>query len=802
MTPARGSGPGRRLRGRSLGVAAALLAVLAAAPARAQTETETAPAPAPPVAQGSTEVPYPSGAEGDAAVVLELVVDVDGTVSSVTVVDGVEPFAEQARRAAAAWRFTPGHRADTPVAARIRARVDFHHERPPPPAPPAQPPPAPAPATEPPPAPEAPIDVTVMGRPREVGQTTISAADVREMPGAFGDPFRAIEALPGVTPLVSGLPYFFIRGAPPNDNAYYIDGIRVPLLFHIGIGQGVIHPGLVERVDFFPGAAPARHGGVVGAVIAGETRDPGPTLRGEANLRLIDAGGLVESPLGNGRGNLLVAGRYGYPGPILGAITPGLSLGYWDYQARAGWRITDRDAVGIFAFGSHDYFATPSPSADPTARPIEQFLSDFHRIDLRYDHALAGGRIRFALTGGHDRQGASPSYVTDRSAAARLEADARLASALRIRAGASARLDVYGFTQNPTGPGEPPIPSTADPPPTNVTAGGYADVVWQLGPRIELTPGVRFDMFASSRASAPGATTQVRTTVPAFDPRLAARVTIAPALAWLSTVGTAHQFPALRVGTLPAPIVTVPGFPFGEQRLQAVVQASQGLEVRLPADVVVTATGFLSRWSGLTDLTEMCVQTGDPPLNEPPPYQCPSNQLVEGHAYGLELLARRPLSKRVTGWLSYTLSRSIRDAHFITPAGGDDLVTVPSEADRRHVLNAILAYEPGRRWRFGARFLFYTGAPYSQTEGAIAVPPYNAYRDPHFFRLDVRVEKRWSIGKSGSIALVVEGLNVTLSTETSGQALDCMGSPGASTQCSRETIGPITIPSVGVEAVF
>ena len=39
-------------------------------------------------------------------------------------------------------------------------------------------------------------------------------AEVRAMPGAFGDSFRAIEALPGVTPLVSGLPYFFVRGAP------------------------------------------------------------------------------------------------------------------------------------------------------------------------------------------------------------------------------------------------------------------------------------------------------------------------------------------------------------------------------------------------------------------------------------------------------------------------------------------------------------------------------------------------------------------------------------------------------------
>src|SRR5262249_32989450 len=157
--------------------------------------------------------------------------------------------------------------------------------------------------------------------------------------------------------------------------------------------------------------------------------------------------------------------------------------------------------------------------------------------------------------------------------------EGRASRALRIRGGAEARLDAYGFTQNPTGPGDPPVPSTADPPPTNLSAGAHVDVGWQIGRRVELVPGVRFDRFAPSRARAPGATTRVRTVAPAFDPRLAARVTVTPAVAWLSALGLSHQYPALRVGSLPAPIVTVPGFPFGDSQLQTVAQASQGLEI-------------------------------------------------------------------------------------------------------------------------------------------------------------------------------------------------------------------------------
>ncbi|HYQ15134.1 MAG TPA: TonB family protein, partial [Polyangiaceae bacterium] len=92
--------------------------------ARAEPSTELSP----PVAQSSTDVPYPAGAEGDATVVLEMVIEKDGSVSAVKIVDGAEPFAAQASAVALTWRFEPARRDQQPVAARIRARVAFHRE--------------------------------------------------------------------------------------------------------------------------------------------------------------------------------------------------------------------------------------------------------------------------------------------------------------------------------------------------------------------------------------------------------------------------------------------------------------------------------------------------------------------------------------------------------------------------------------------------------------------------------------------------------------------------------------------------
>ena len=44
------------------------------------------------------------------------------------------------------------------------------------------------------------------------------------------------------------------------------------------------------------------------------------------------------------------------------------------------------------------------------------------------------------------------------------------------------------------------------------------------------------------------------------------------------------------------------------------------------------------------------------------------------------------------------------------------------------------------------------------------MPPFNDQRLPGFFRLDVRLEKRW-LTKTGYIAFVAEGLNVTANAE-------------------------------------
>lgn len=152
-----------------------------------------------------------------------------------------------------------------------------------------------------------------------------------------------------------------------------------------------------------------------------------------------------------------------------------------------------------------------------------------------------------------------------------------------------------------------------------------------------------------------------------------------------------------------------------------------------------------------------------------------------GTAYGLELFLKRRLTTRLGGFFSYTLSRSTRIK------GKDEFVAT---YDRTHVLNAALAYNLGRNWRAGTRVVFYTGLP----KAPDPTDP-TSTRLPPFFRTDLRLEKRWQLGQRTWISFVAEWMNATLSKETVSTTCTLQG-------CQTQTIGPVTIPSLGVEGGF
>ena len=586
--------------------------------------------------------------------------------------------------------------------------------------------------------------------------TSLNRSEVRRLPGAFGDPFRAVEVMPGVTPIISGLPFFYVRGAPPGNVGYFLDGVRVPYLFHIGAGPAVIHPALVERVDLYAGGYPARLGRFAGGIVSAEVSEPNPDWHGEGSVRLIDAGALVEGGFSDGRVTALVAGRYSYSGAILSLVSPNVNVDYRDVQARASVDLGDDDRISVFAFGSYDFLSdTREARGDGgSSEKVETVLfgSEFYRVDGRYDARFdGGGKLRAAVTWGLD----NTRIVGTRNSrnmlvGSRVGVEQPLSNSITLRGGFDMQIDQQSADELRYVDSDDPFVKTFNdqfPARSDTGVAAWADVTWRPDPALEITPGVRIDTYYSGLAKAVG-----------VDPRLSLVVHASDGVRLLHAVGVAHQPPSFLV---PVPGLSPANLGGG---LQVALQASSGIEIELPWHVTATFSGYAAMHSNMTDTLGAAqdLTAGD---------VVPRSQ---GGSKGLEIYIRRSLSQRIGGFVAYTLSRTTRSVdgrHF------------KSAYDRPHVLHAAVGYNLGRGWKAGARTSLYSGTP-NNPGGELA--PDQPARDPLFYRVDFRVEKMWTIFERGWLSFVTEMVNATLNRET----------------IDGEQLTAVVVPSIGVEGGF
>ncbi|MGQ0506795.1 MAG: TonB-dependent receptor domain-containing protein [Myxococcaceae bacterium] len=155
----------------------------------------------------------------------------------------------------------------------------------------------------------------------EVSRVSLEKQELREVPGTMGDPFRVVMLMPGVSSVVSGLAYPVVRGSQPAATGYFLDGIRVPLLLHLFLGPAVVHPDFVDGIDFYPGAAPPQYGRLLGGVIDGRisrAREEG--FHGSVYADLINAGAFLEYPFEKTGTSISVAGRVSYTPYLLALV--------------------------------------------------------------------------------------------------------------------------------------------------------------------------------------------------------------------------------------------------------------------------------------------------------------------------------------------------------------------------------------------------------------------------------------------------------------------------------------------------
>jgi hypothetical protein len=697
-------------------------------------------------------------------------------VERVQVESGDEPFASAAVSAAERAQFSPALREGQAVAATIMVAVDFTFSAPDRAEPSGLAPSLPGPkpeahrrttevATESAREPQN-IDIVVTAPRLDDTERTINKAEARLTAGTFGDPLRAVELLPGITPLVSGAPYFFVRGAPAGSVNFYIDEARVPQLYHAGPGSSVLHPQFVEAVALRSGPYRARYGDATSGVITVRANTDVTEFSAEAESKVFESAAYVGAPINGGQGMLAVAGKVSHLGPVLSLVNPDLRLEYWDYQLLAAHNFSPRDEATLLFLGAGDLVAEKQGGGFDI-----NIDTAFYRLKLGYNRNLSRGvdLHNYVILGADaSRFAAEDEAFAARSVGAGSVLSYVVDNTWEWAAGATADVTDYDASGASfyVGASNNAAVSRAD---TQAAVWGEGRV--SPSRDVKIDAGLRLAHYTSAKGKAVS-----------LEPRLSSTLELSERWRTILAVGYSTQTPSAGV---PLPGVRPAELKGG---LQHALQRAATLRYAIPFEFTGEGTVFFNDYLKLSD--PLSLATVPDPLevaeatdgSERLEEELNFTERPRGSAYGLELLLRRPFTKTLSGSVGYTLSRSTRRI------GASD---VPSSFDRTHVFQTTAGYDFGSGYNFSTRLLVYSGLPVRQvgvTGGRTGA------RSEAFSRVDVRLSKEWSLSWS-RLMLVVEMLNATFQEEILG--VSCF--PG---RCVTATFGPVSVPSIGLRGTF
>lgn len=499
----------------------------------------------------------------------------------------------------------------------------------------------------------------------EVVTRSLSATELRTTPGTMGDPVRAVQNLPGVvrTPFDSG--WLIVRGGAPRDTGVFIDGQRVPLVYHLGGFTSVLHPAMVEQVDFMPGGYGPRYGrSIAGAVdLTSRTLDPGVT-RVEAGADLVHAGAFVQVPLGEDV-SMAASLRRSYLDRIVSAVSSpeqaAIVPRFYDWSARV-----DGENAGVLYLGYRDAIDAPTGLDGDTVRVTIRTHRVLGRIEK--DTALGALSVRPVF--------ADDTYYLDfsddqdirnsTSGALRLQLDAPDDAPWGYQLGLDGELTDYSISVGTDCPDDGDCPSvtkgswmaSADPylslrfgdaKGTHLVVGGRLDTLYVDGQQLRWAP----------------------------SPRASAVVQASKRWQLVGDAGIYHQYP---------PIEWAVGLPTGryldleQSRGVGAGARWRGRQVSFEADAYYRL---------MEDLTifESDGSTGQ----------------GQGKAYGVETLSRWAYGD-FSGWVAYTYSRSLRRDE---PGDG----WVPFTYDQPHYFVAVAAWSLPKNWSLSGRFRVGSGYP-------------------------------------------------------------------------------------------
>ena len=599
----------------------------------------------------------------------------------------------------------------------------------------------------------------------EVTRHTLNIEDVKRIPGTFGDPVKVIQTLPGAARSPFGTGLLIIRGSNPEDSAVYVDGIRLPIIFHLTGTTSVLQPDVVEAVDYLPGGYGVQYGRSMGGVVDIRTKERITEDKLVWGTDILDTQLYYQGNVGKKKGTGIVAGaRRSYIDAFIPLFTRNLDFSirpvYWDYQLKLMPTLGDgKNKLNFFLYGTYDSIRVATPpdvaqGSDPATQGDLRTVYQSHRLVASYTHTFSDAlSFKFQPSIGVDllRFGLGQEFGLDSTnliPQIRAELPWQATDWLEVTPGLDFIGGPYAFNFRSA-----VSFADLDDPLAERTPVGFDGRGWAFSPdpwlrfsirplkdrsRWLITPGVRgnFVTYTFAGGITLGQQLQPSTTM-SVDPRLATRFRIygddEKSGTLKASSGLYHQppqpFQSFGIGTSARMLAqrsfnSSIGF---EQRISRAFRWDVDVFYRWMDDLVA----FNSEFSGA--FTQPFTNSG------------------QGRVGGFELILRHDRTGRFFGWISYTFSRSFR-------RDNEDAPWFPFDFDQPHIFSAqggvdlpfdigislqIQAVSGNPDTRFNAGIYDVDGNFYN----AFRIGAGNAERLPPFVQTSFRIDRRWTFRK-------------------------------------------------------
>lgn len=614
-------------------------------------------------------------------------------------------------------------------------------------------------------------------RSTEMSLVKLDIKTIRMVPSLLGevDLIKVIQLLPGVQPTSEGATGFSVRGGNADQNLIILDEATVYNASHLMGFFSVFNNDAVKNVTLYKGDIPAAYGGRLSSLLDVQMKDGNSKKTGfSGSIGTISSKLTIEGPIIKDRTTYLIAGRRTYADLFLPFAKDenvrDNKLYFYDLNLKLSHVINEKNRLYLSGYSGRDIFKNDFSSIGFGNMTASLRWNHLFSSKLFFNLSLIYSNYNYEI-GTPQNESTSfdwNSRLSDYSA--RFDFTHYLSGNHKLRYGATVMYHKF-YPGSVHGLGDSSIYSDfVLPAQYTLDHSLYISDDYKAGEKLSIKYGLRLAIFQNigpatiytydnehnPQDSTVYGKNKIFNTYANLEPRVALTYILNDVSSVKGSYSHTAQYITLaQNSTAGTPLdVWFPATP--NVRPQLSDQVSAGYFRNFNRNMYeISGEVYYKALHNLIDFRDHAQLF----LNQ---YLDGELRIGKGYAYGIETLMRKN-EGRITGWISYTWSRSFR----IIPEINNGM-RYSSPYDKPHSVNIVANFEVSKRITTSATWIYATGLPVTFPTGRAVVgnsiiPIYssrNAYRMPDYHRLDLSVTFKGKPGKKWHDELNLSVYNV------------------------------------------